>query len=170
MISEMSSEKAPEILFEDEWLLAIDKPAGLVVHPTYKNVTGTLLDVLRARDPNARAALVGLNASHTRAHVIRAMLEGVAFSLRDTLTIFKEINVPVEKIRLGGGGARVAIVGVSGRASTPATRGCVLSPRPESSLRLPVPSAARARAATTSRSSPIRTSRSRTTWDVVTSR
>ena len=57
-------------------------------------------------DPNARAALVGLTASHTRAHVIRAILEGVAFSLRDTLTIFSEMNVPVETIRLGGGGAR----------------------------------------------------------------
>jgi xylulokinase len=57
-------------------------------------------------DPQARAALVGLTASHTRAHVIRAILEGVAFSLRDTLTIFGEINVPVRNIRLGGGGAR----------------------------------------------------------------
>jgi len=57
-------------------------------------------------DPHARAALVGLTASHTRAHVIRAILEGVAFSLRDTLTIFSEMNVPVETIRLGGGGAR----------------------------------------------------------------
>ncbi|HEV7390167.1 MAG TPA: xylulokinase, partial [Burkholderiales bacterium] len=57
-------------------------------------------------DPNARAALVGLTASHSRAHVIRAILEGVAFSLRDTLTIFSEMNVPVETIRLGGGGAR----------------------------------------------------------------
>jgi xylulokinase len=57
-------------------------------------------------DPNARAALVGLTASHTRAHVIRAILEGVAFSLRDTLTIFGEMNGPVETIRLGGGGAR----------------------------------------------------------------
>jgi xylulokinase len=57
-------------------------------------------------DPRARAALVGLTASHTRAHIIRAILEGVAFSLRDTLTIFKEMNVPVETIRLGGGGAR----------------------------------------------------------------
>ena len=35
-------------------------------------------------DPNARAALVGLAASHTRGHVVRAILEGVAFSLRDT--------------------------------------------------------------------------------------
>ena len=57
-------------------------------------------------DAKARAALVGLTASHTRAHVIRAIMEGVAFSLRDTLTIFDEINVPVQNIRLGGGGAR----------------------------------------------------------------
>jgi xylulokinase len=57
-------------------------------------------------DPHARGALIGLTASHTRGQVIRAILEGVAFSLRDTLTIFKEIDVPVEKIRLGGGGAR----------------------------------------------------------------
>ncbi len=57
-------------------------------------------------DPNARAALIGLSASHTRSHVIRAILEGVAFSLRDTLTIFRELNVPVDRIRLGGGGAR----------------------------------------------------------------
>ncbi len=57
-------------------------------------------------DANARAALVGLTASHTRAHIVRAMLEGVAFSLRDTFTIFQEMNVPVKNIRLGGGGAR----------------------------------------------------------------
>ena len=57
-------------------------------------------------DPHARAALVGLTASHTRAHVVRAILEGVAFSLRDTFEIFKAMNVPVEEVRLGGGGAR----------------------------------------------------------------
>jgi len=60
-------------------------------------------------DPNARAALVGLSASHTRAHVIRAILEGVAFSLRDSFTIFREMNVPVERIRLGGGGSRSSL-------------------------------------------------------------
>lgn len=57
-------------------------------------------------DPFARAAFVGLSASHTRAHMIRAILEGVAYSLQDTFTIFDEIRVPVERIRLGGGGAR----------------------------------------------------------------
>jgi len=57
-------------------------------------------------DPNARAAFLGLTASHTRGHLVRAILEGVAFSLRDTFTIFDEMKVPVNRVRLGGGGAR----------------------------------------------------------------
>lgn len=57
-------------------------------------------------DGQARAALVGLTASHTRGHIVRAILEGVAFSLRDTFSIFEEMQVPVRNIRLGGGGAR----------------------------------------------------------------
>jgi xylulokinase len=57
-------------------------------------------------DPNARAALVGLAANHGRGHIVRAILEGVAFSLRDSLTIFSEIDVPAKRIRLGGGGAK----------------------------------------------------------------
>jgi xylulokinase len=60
-------------------------------------------------DPDVRAALVGLAASHTRAHIARAVLEGVAFSLRDTLGIFGELDVPVASIRAGGGGARSAL-------------------------------------------------------------
>jgi xylulokinase len=60
-------------------------------------------------DPNARAALVGLTASHTRAHIVRAIMEGVAFSLRDSFEIFNEMGVPAETIRLGGGGARSAL-------------------------------------------------------------
>lgn len=60
-------------------------------------------------DPNVRGALVGLTASHTRAHVVRAILEGVAFSLKDTFSIFDEMRVEVAKIRLGGGGARSSL-------------------------------------------------------------
>jgi 23S rRNA pseudouridine1911/1915/1917 synthase len=37
-----------DILYEDDHLLAVNKPAGTVVHPSYKNVAGTLLDALRA--------------------------------------------------------------------------------------------------------------------------
>jgi xylulokinase len=57
-------------------------------------------------DPHARGALIGLAANHGRGYVIRAIMEGVAFSLRDTFTIFNEMAVPVRNIRLGGGGAR----------------------------------------------------------------
>lgn len=57
-------------------------------------------------DPHARAALVGLSGSHTRAHVVRAVLEGVAFSLKDSFSIFEAMQVPVSHVRLGGGGAR----------------------------------------------------------------
>ena len=57
-------------------------------------------------DPHARAAFVGITASHTRAHLCRAVLEGVAFSLRDSLEIFRELGAEMSAIRLGGGGAR----------------------------------------------------------------
>jgi len=57
-------------------------------------------------DPNAHGALVGITPSHRRAHIVRAILEGVAFSLQDSFAIFAEMKVPVTKIRLGGGGAR----------------------------------------------------------------
>jgi xylulokinase len=60
-------------------------------------------------DPHARGALLGLSACHTRAHVLRAIMEGVAFSLRESFTIFREMNLPVERIRLGGGGARSSL-------------------------------------------------------------
>jgi xylulokinase len=57
-------------------------------------------------DPNARGALAGITPSHRRAHIVRAILEGVAFSLKDSFSIFEEMKVPVTQIRLGGGGAR----------------------------------------------------------------
>jgi xylulokinase len=57
-------------------------------------------------DPEARAAFVGLTASHTRGHLVRAVLEGVAFSLRDSFEILTGMGVPVSRVRLGGGGAR----------------------------------------------------------------
>jgi len=57
-------------------------------------------------DSQARAAFVGLTAGHTRGHLVRAVLEGVAYSLKDTFTLFAELAIPVKGVRLGGGGAR----------------------------------------------------------------
>jgi len=49
-----ASQVSLEVLYEDDVLLAVNKPAGLVVHPTYKNAAGTLLDRLRDGDPASR--------------------------------------------------------------------------------------------------------------------
>ncbi|MGD0696008.1 MAG: xylulokinase [Terriglobia bacterium] len=57
-------------------------------------------------DAQARGMWFGLTAAHTRGHLIRSILEGVAFSLRDSLEIFKELEIPVEEIRASGGGSR----------------------------------------------------------------
>jgi xylulokinase len=57
-------------------------------------------------DPEARGMWFGLTASHTRGHLIRSVLEGVAFSLRDSLEIFAELGIPVHEIRASGGGSR----------------------------------------------------------------
>lgn len=57
-------------------------------------------------DPEVRAAFTGVGAKTTAAHFVRAVLEGVAYSLQDTFTLFHELSIPVSGIRLGGGGAR----------------------------------------------------------------
>lgn len=57
-------------------------------------------------DPEVRAAFVGLSAAHGQKHLARAVLEGVAYSLRDTFTLFAELGIPVRGVRLGGGGVR----------------------------------------------------------------
>jgi len=57
-------------------------------------------------DPFARGAFVGLTARHTAAHMTRALMEGVVFSLRDSLEAMRRLGVPKEQIRVTGGGAR----------------------------------------------------------------
>lgn len=58
-------------------------------------------------DPAARGAFVGLTIHHGRPHLTRAVLEGVAFGLRDSLELTKGLGVPVsEPIRATGGGSK----------------------------------------------------------------
>lgn len=57
-------------------------------------------------DPRASGMFLGLTARHTRAHLTRAVMEGVVFSLRQCLDIVRELGVPVTEIRAIGGGAR----------------------------------------------------------------
>jgi xylulokinase len=57
-------------------------------------------------DPLARGAFVGLTARHGAAHMIRAVMEGVVFSLRDGLEIMRELGLPLGEVRATGGGGR----------------------------------------------------------------
>ncbi len=59
-------------------------------------------------DPNARGGWIGLTARHDRAALIRAVLEGVTYSLRDCIGLFREAGVPLSDVRASGGGARSA--------------------------------------------------------------
>ncbi len=62
------------------------------------------------RDASARGAILGLSLAHTRAHVTRAVLEGVAFALRDSLTILQELGMTPRQLLLTGGGAKSAFL------------------------------------------------------------
>jgi xylulokinase len=57
-------------------------------------------------DPDARACFVGLTLAHTRGHMVRAVMEGVGYEMRDSLEIIQELKVPVRQIRASGGGSK----------------------------------------------------------------
>src|SRR5438477_8824133 len=58
------------------------------------------------RDASLRAAFVGLSLAHSRAHMTRAVLEGVCFALRDCVMILRELGLAPASLLLTGGGAR----------------------------------------------------------------
>ncbi len=61
-------------------------------------------------DPLARGAFVGLTVRHTQAHLTRAILEGVAFGLRDSFELIKAAGLAeINQVRISGGGAKSAL-------------------------------------------------------------
>jgi xylulokinase len=57
-------------------------------------------------DPAARGGWIGLTARTTRAMMIRSLMEGVTFGMRDALEIMRAMNISITEIRASGGGAR----------------------------------------------------------------
>lgn len=55
-------------------------------------------------DPNARGVFFGLSAMHTKKDMLRAVMEGVSYSLRDCVEVFKEMNISVSDMMACGGG------------------------------------------------------------------
>ena len=60
-------------------------------------------------DPNARGAFVGLTLRHGKGALVRAVLEGVAYGLRDSLELLRALAIPIRQVRVSGGGARSAV-------------------------------------------------------------
>jgi xylulokinase len=57
-------------------------------------------------DPHARGAWIGLTSRTTRPMLIRALLEGVTFGMRDALGVMQAMQIPISQVRASGGGAR----------------------------------------------------------------
>jgi sugar (pentulose or hexulose) kinase len=91
---------APEALLND---LIQDIPPGsdgLVLQPYWT-------PGIRVPGPEARGAIIGFSDVHTRAHIYRAILEGIAYALREaTERIVKRTHVPITELRVSGGGSQ----------------------------------------------------------------
>ncbi len=60
-------------------------------------------------DPDARAMFFGMSMDTTRKEMTQAVLEGVAFALRDSLEVAKSLGIPIERTKICGGGARSSL-------------------------------------------------------------
>ena len=89
----------PEALF-DELIEDIPPGAmGLTLQPYWSPGIKT--------GPAAKGAIIGFGDVHTRAHIYRAILEGLGYALKDgTLTLQKRNRVPIEALRVSGGGSQ----------------------------------------------------------------
>jgi xylulokinase len=93
----------PYFLLTDEAALAGPGAEGLFFLPY---LTGERTPHF---DPDAKGAWVGLTVRHGRAHLIRSVLEGATFAMRDSLELIREMGVSIEQVRISGGGARNAL-------------------------------------------------------------
>ena len=95
---------APGVAFDDLLAPAADIPAGSEGLLFLPYLTG---ERTPHPDPLARGAFVGLTVRHTQAHMTRAVLEGVAFGLRDGFELMKSAGLTnISQVRVSGGGAR----------------------------------------------------------------
>ena len=60
-------------------------------------------------DPNARGVFAGMHTGHRRGHLVRAVMEGVAFALRDSLELMRRLKADAAEAVAVGGGARSAV-------------------------------------------------------------
>lgn len=94
---------APDLDYERLVALAAAVPPGAEGLLFAPYLTGERTPHL---DPLARGAWVGLTSRHGLGHLARAVMEGVVFALRDGLALMRGLGVPINEIRVTGGGGR----------------------------------------------------------------
>jgi xylulokinase len=95
---------APGVGFDELLAPAADVPAGSDGLLFLPYLTG---ERTPHPDPLARGAFVGLTVRHTKVHLTRAVLEGVAFGLRDSFELIKNAGLTsIDQVRVSGGGAK----------------------------------------------------------------
>jgi xylulokinase len=97
---------APGATYEELGELAAAVPPGadgLVVLPHFEGAMAP------ENNDRARGAVIGLTLRHTRGHVVRAIMEAIAFVMRRNVEVMVELGVPVAAVRSLGGGARSAL-------------------------------------------------------------
>ena len=95
---------APELAFDALLAEAAESPAGSDGLFFLPYLTG---ERTPHPDPLARGAFIGITSRHTRGHMTRAVLEGVAFGLKDSFTLVNQAGLPDEfEVRISGGGAK----------------------------------------------------------------
>jgi xylulokinase len=97
---------APRVAFDDLVAEAGSWPAGAEGLVFLPYLAG---ERTPHADPDARGAFTGLELRHDRGALVRAVLEGVAFGLRDSLELLRELGVGVDVGRASGGGARSSL-------------------------------------------------------------
>ncbi len=105
----------PYFLLTDEAALAGPGAEGLFFLPY---LTGERTPHF---DPDAKGAWIGLTVRHGRPHLIRSLLEGATYAMRDSLELIREMGVAIEQVRVSGGGAAIPSGGRSRPTSTAAT-------------------------------------------------
>lgn len=95
---------APGLSFDELVSEAADIPAGSEGLLFLPYLTG---ERTPHPDPLARGAFVGLTIRHTRAHMTRAVLEGVAYGIKDSFTLIQNAGLgDIRQVRISGGGAK----------------------------------------------------------------
>jgi sugar (pentulose or hexulose) kinase len=100
--SRLADEKGiePEVLFDDLVNQVPPGSQGLILQPYWS-------PGLKSPGPEARGAIIGFGDVHTRAHIYRAILEGLAYALREGAErTAKRSRIPITELRVAGGGSQ----------------------------------------------------------------